>query len=222
MKRELDNIRKEFGDKDNMEIIKDPFKKAKFFVLYINKRIENLLKKEVCKNANIVEGYYKLNGVMSKEVKENIKLEIRDWKDKTEYQDINVLEVAFQHKLKSEYIEDYKLFSLLDIEPSSLFSQHLGSKQNTRADIIKAFAKLEAINKKVTAYYKVHGYLKDRRLEQQYGAKYNVMTLEEIKLMPTQHISSTRYMDPNASVKYMVKGEIVSKDEHDKYYDTQS
>ena len=184
MKRDLDNFRKEIGNKGNMDVIKDPFKKVKFFVIYINNRIENLLKKEVCKNGNIVEGYYKLNGVMSKEVKEKIRLEIRDWKDKTEYQDINVLEVAFQHKLKSEYIPDYELFSLLDIEPSSLFSEHLGSKQNTNVDIEKAFAKLETINKKVTAYYKVHGYLKDRRLKQQYSVKYNVISLEEIKLMP--------------------------------------
>lgn len=218
LKASLDSIRKEIGDKDNMYVIEDSFKKVKLFTLYINNRIKNLLGKEVCQNARIVENYFSLNGIKGNDVGNCILLEINKWRDEAEYHDINVLEVAFKHKLHSEILEDYSLMSLLNINASSLFSHHLGQNENTKPDIKKAFEQLEVINKKITTYYKVHGYLKEMRLEQQNVNLYKVLPLEKIKLIPiTQSVYSLKHLDPNATVKYMVDGIEVSEEDSKKH-----
>lgn len=222
LKASLDSIRKEVGDKDNMYVIENPVKKVKLFALYINNRIENLLRKEVCQNAKIVESYYSLNRIKGKEVGNCVLLEINKWRDEAEYYDINILEVAFQHKLKLELIEDYSLLSLLDVNASSLFSHHLGHNENTIPDIKKAFAKLEVINKKITTYYKVHGFLKDIRLEQQNTVLYRILPLEEIKLgLLSQSYLSSKHIDPDHEdygKLYLYKdGEKVSKEESEKH-----
>ena len=217
LKASLDSIRKEIGDKDNMYVIENPFKKVKLFTLYINNRIKNLLGKEVCQNARIVENYFSLNGIKGNDVGNCILLEINKWRDEAEYHDINVLEVAFKHKLHSELLEDYSLMSLLNINASSLFSHHLGQNENTKPDIKKVFEQLEVINKKITTYYKVHGYLKEMRLEQQNVNLYKVLPLEKIKLIPTtQSVYSLKHLDPNATVKYMVDGIEVSEEDSKK------
>lgn len=218
LKASLDSIRKEIGDKDNMYVIENPFKKVKLFTLYINNRIKNLLGKEVCQNAKIVENYFFLNRVKRKEVEKCVSIKIEHWKEDAEYYDINVLEVAFKHKLNTELLEDHSLMSLLNINASSLFSHHLGQNENTRPDIKKTFEQLEVVNKKITTYYKVHGYLKEMRLEQQNTNLYKVLPLEKIKLIPiTQSVYSLKHLDPNTTVKYMVDGVEVSEEDSKKH-----
>lgn len=163
MKRSLDNIRKEVNDIDSMERIQNVSKKVLLFVTYINNRIHNLLKKEVCRNAQIVNDYYRLNRIEPSFLNKYLSTDIKEWKQ-TEVDDINMMELCFKHKLEAELLDTSNMITFLGINASSLFPDYFGDNNITKPDIKKAFEQLEVVNKRITAYYKVHGYLKEKRL----------------------------------------------------------
>lgn len=196
LKRSLDSLRKEISSNEDILYTENAFKKVTLFALYINNRIENLLKKEVCKNAQIVNDYYRLNRMEPSFLNKYLSTDIKDWKQ-TDVDDINMMELCFKHKLEAELLDNSNMFTFLNINGSSLFSHNFGETELTKPDIKKAFEQLEVINKKITTYYKVHGYLKVLRLEQQNTVIYNIKSIFAISQnnLSEKHILGNCYQD---------------------------
>lgn len=163
IKKSLDVLRKEIGNNENMVYSKDSSKKVLLFVNYINNRIENLLKKEVCKNAQIVNDYFILNKVQPSYLNKYLSIDIKDWK-KIDITDINIMELCFKHKLEEEKLDNSTVIKYLNLNISSLMSMEYDN-EITKIDLRKAFKDLENVNKRITTYHKVHGYLKEIRLK---------------------------------------------------------
>lgn len=147
--------------KNKNENINDPCKKIMYFILKINTRIEKLLNKSVCKNANIVNQFYLLNNI-NPNVNNLYFLDINNFdinKFKTIDEDINILELMFKHNLESLHIENERVFNYVSLNINRLLS----GEELESPDIKKAFKELEMIYKLISKFYKVHGYLKEKR-----------------------------------------------------------
>lgn len=168
----LNKIRYEVNN--SMEYPKDAMKKILLFITVINDRIKVLKRKSVYSNASVVEAYFELN---------NIDINTRKYKEcwidisefKSSILGINFLELMFKNSLDNLYIDTCKQLEFVNEDMAKLIKTIFSStyKNNTedtneivKPDIKAIFKELEKINKKVTVHYKVSGYLKQLRKEQ--------------------------------------------------------
>lgn len=194
----LNLTKKEINENKTDDVNKNPCKKVLLFTMYINNRIKRLLKKSVCRNAQIVNDYYILNDLQPSFLNKFLSIDIKEWKH-VDTEDINMMELCFKHKLEAELLAYDNFISFLNIDFSTLLKLSENDPKPISNDTLKnIYKQLEVINKRISNYYKVHGYLKELRVKYK-NEKWEKKIKRDVKIC--QHISSTKHMIDDEKVK---------------------